>query len=101
MSSSSVFFCCCSLKTERRGRPFLLGRRRRYYRPTGRVDQNKDQETVFLGVPGRTAKAVGKVRKKNFLFFPLFLLDIFLFFEGAKFLLKPNSPQKILFLLIK
>jgi hypothetical protein len=57
---------------------------------------------VFLGVPGRTAKAVGKVRKKLLLPpFSLFFGDIFLFFEGAKFLLKPNSPQKILFLLIK
>jgi len=55
---------------------------------------------VFLGVPGRTAKAVGKVRKKNFLFFPLFLLDIFLFFEEAKFLLH-KLTTKILFLLIK
>jgi hypothetical protein len=38
---------------------------------------------VFLGVPGRTAKAVGKVRKKLLLPpFSLFFGDIFLFFEG-------------------
>ena len=57
---------------------------------------------MFLGVPGRTAKAVGKVRKKKNSFFPLFFGDIFLFFEG-KILganrVVPNSPQKYSFLL--